>query len=181
MKGNPVKIIDYGSNWGYVSFQFKEAGFETQSFEISKRMSEKGQELLGLEITSSVTDLTSGNNVFFTSHVIEHLSDINILLATAKQLLTDDGYFIAYSPNGSADYKRKNPETFHKLWGMVHPNFMNEKFYCNVFKEHPYLITSSPYPDMNLFENWDGYSQVVDRTDGEELLVICRINKKIPH
>ena len=169
-------LVDYGSSWGYVSSQFKAAGFETQSFEISVPMARKGNELLGLDIRSRQEELKGGNNVFFSSHVIEHLSDIRPLLDTAKSLLAQDGLFMAFSPNGSSEYRKMNPEIFHSLWGMVHPNFLNEAFYSFIYKDHPYIITSSPYKRLSLFENWDRQSQIIDQTSGEELLVVALIN-----
>ena len=177
MRGEAVRIVDYGSSWGYVSSQFKAAGFETQSFEISVPMAKKGNELLGLDIRSNQEELKTGNNVFFSSHVIEHLSDIRPLLDSAKTLLAGDGLFMAFSPNGSSAYRKMNPGIFHSLWGMVHPNFLNEAFYKFIFKEHPYIITSSPYNRLSLFEQWDRRSQVVDETGGEELLVVALINE----
>jgi transcription elongation factor Elf1 len=177
--GRGIKIVDYGTSWGYVSFQFKNAGFETQSFEISRAMGKKGNEVLGLDIKSDVGDLVGGNDVFFSSHVIEHLSDIPFLFETAKKLLKDEGLLIVYCPNGSKAYRQLNPDVFTALWGLVHPNFISSDFYATVFKQHPFLITSSPYEDMSLFSNWDQRSQVIGNTSGVELLCVCKINLSI--
>lgn len=177
--GKKIKIVDYGTSWGYASYQFRNAGFEIQSFEISKTMAGKGNELLGLDIKHRVEDLLPGNDIFFSSHVIEHMPDIKFLTATAKNLLTKDGLFLAYSPNGSKAYREKNPATFSSLWGLVHPNFLNVDFYSTIFKDHPYIITSGPYDNPDLFSKWDQSSQVIDKVSGEELLVVSAINKSL--
>lgn len=179
MPGKEVKVLDYGTSWGYTSFQFKKAGFKVQSFEISRAMAKKGNELLDLDIKHRVEDLQPGNDIFFTSHVIEHMTDINFLLDTSKRLLTRDGLFMAYSPNGSKAYREKNPVVFSSLWGLVHPNFLNVDFYSTIFKDKPYIITSDPYENRDLFSKWDHCSQIIDRVPGEELLVICAINRTL--
>jgi hypothetical protein len=175
----PIRIVDYGTSWGYASYQFRQAGFEVQPYEISRPMAEKGNALLGLDIKYKVEELKPGNDIFFSSHVIEHMPDIKFLTSTASRLLTAEGLFIAYSPNGSKAYRQEHPQFFSSLWGMVHPNFLNVDFYSTIFKDHPYLITSSPYGDSRLFSSWDQASQIVDKTNGEELLVVCAINKPI--
>jgi hypothetical protein len=173
-----LKIIDYGASWGYASFQFRNAGFEVQSYEISRLMAKKGNELLGLDIKTEVSALGPGNDVFYSSHVIEHIPDIAQLIQTASKLLSENGLFIAYSPNGSKPYREKQPEVFSSFWGMVHPNFLNADFYSTIFKKKPYIITSCPYNNKGLYLNWDQNSQVIDQLSGDELLVICAINKK---
>ncbi len=172
-----IRIIDYGASWGYASFQFRSAGFEVQSFEISKPMAEQGNELLQLDIQSAVSGLRPGNDVFFSAHVIEHLSDIHIMIDAAKQLLNPQGLFIAICPNGSRDYRKKHPEIYSSLWGMVHPNFINGDFYSTVFKDHPYLIASSPYKNIDVFSSWHHTTQIIQDISGEELLIACAINQ----
>jgi hypothetical protein len=175
----PIKIVDYGASWGYTSFQFKNAGFEVQSFEISKPMARQGNDLLGLTIRTDISKLEPGNDVFFSSHVIEHLSDIHILLDAAEALILEDGFFIVYCPNGSKPFRDKYPDLFGSLWGMVHPNFLNKEFYSTIFKRNPYLIASAPYGDINIFSSWDQRSQIIYDVSGEELLIACKIKKFI--
>ena len=173
-----TRLIDYGTSWGYASYQFKKAGMQVQSFEISRPMARVGNELLDLDIQTDPQKLSPGNEVFFSSHVIEHLSDIRFMLDTARSLLNADGLFIACSPNGSKNYREKHPQTFHSLWGMVHPNFLNADFYSHVFGDNPFIITSDPYQNIRTFSGWNHEDQIIDKTDGEELMVVCSMNKK---
>ena len=177
LPGRKISVVDYGTSWGYASYQFKNAGFDVQSFEISRPMAEKGSKLLELDIKYKVEDLRSGNDVFFSSHVIEHLSDINFLLDTGRRLLKKEGLFIAYSPNGSRPFREKQPDIFTALWGMVHPNFLNADFYSTILKDHPFVITSNPYDNISLFSDWNQSSQIVGDLSGDELLLICALNK----
>jgi 2-polyprenyl-3-methyl-5-hydroxy-6-metoxy-1,4-benzoquinol methylase len=171
------KLVDYGSSWGYMSFQFKKIGFDVQSFEISKPRAHYGNTNLGLNIQTSVSRLTSGNDIFFSSHVIEHVPSISEMIDVGKSLLSSQGFFIAECPNGSEAFRKKKPFAFNQAWGLVHPSYLSEKFYQHVFRDNPYLILSSPY-DLNQVRKWDQKSQVIGDTQGDQLLVIARVNMK---
>jgi hypothetical protein len=174
----PLRIVDYGASWGYTSFQFAAAGFDVQSFEISTPRASYGNDQLGLHIQTDERELQPGNDVFFSSHVIEHHPDVRAMIALARRLLTPDGLFIAYSPNGSAALRDANPWLFSKCWGLLHPNCLSADFYQHVFAEHPYLIASRPYGE-ELFRGWDPRTQRTTSLDGTELLVIARPNQRL--
>lgn len=171
-------IIDFGASWGYASYQFNNAGFNVQSYEISKKMAIYGRELLGIDIKYDLGELKKDNNIFFSAHVLEHIPTISDVIDLAKKLLVENGYFIAFTPNGSIDYRMKSVKNWSHIWGLVHPVMINIDFYKTIFKDNPYLITSSPY-ELGPIKNWDGKSQKILRKDGPELLIICKINKKI--
>jgi 2-polyprenyl-3-methyl-5-hydroxy-6-metoxy-1,4-benzoquinol methylase len=170
-----VKAIDYGCSWGYMSFQFLKQGVQLQSYEISRPRAKFGNAHLGLSIKSDVKDLTSGNDLFYNSHVIEHVPSISDMVNEAKRLLKPNGYFFAECPNGSLAFRKKNPSEFHQGWGLVHPNYLSDKFYQHLFRECPYLISSAPFP-LEAIREWDGNSQQTLDTSGGQLLVIARPN-----
>jgi hypothetical protein len=169
-------VIDYGANWGYTSYQFLKAGSDVQSYEISKPRARFGK-MLGLDIKTSEKDLKGGVNVFFSSHVIEHVPDIKSMFLLANKLLTEDGFFVAYCPNGSADLKRTNPVLFHNFWGQVHPNCLSAEFFANVFKDVPYLIGSDA-ADTKQIEQWDQKTQSILDVTGNELFVFAKIKQQ---
>ncbi len=169
-----LRIIDYGSNWGYSSYQFKLAGHEVQGFEISRSRAAYGIQNLGVDICMDENLLRKDNHIFFSSHVIEHHPDIASMIRLAKSLLKDGGYFIAFCPNGSLAFRMKNPETFHRFWGKVHPNYLNVDFYKKVFRGNPYHISSNPVimGDIHPLQKQDS---VVGDLSGDELMVITKI------
>lgn len=173
-----VRAIDFGSSWGYMSYQFLKKGVQTQSFEISKPRAAFGNNHLGLDIKSDTHKLIPGNDLFYSSHVIEHVPSIADMVKEAKRLLKPDGIFIAECPNGSSGFRRKNRSGFHQSWGLVHPNYLSDKFYQHLFKTNPYLITSAPFP-LDFIHQWDGKSQVTHDTSGGELLVIAKPNARV--
>lgn len=173
LAGDALNIIDYGANWGYTSYQFKQAGFGVQSYEISKPRARFGKKL-GLEILTDENNLKGGADIFFSSHVIEHLPDIKSMFLLAQKLLKEEGYFAAYCPNGSAALKSKNPVLFHNFWGQVHPNCLSAEFFSTVFKDVPYLIGSEASLKAEI-DRWDKNSQAILDVSGNELFVFAKI------
>jgi 2-polyprenyl-3-methyl-5-hydroxy-6-metoxy-1,4-benzoquinol methylase len=171
-----VKVIDYGANWGYTSYQFRNAGFDVQSYEISLPRAKFGKKL-GLEIITDENSLIGNVDIFFNSHVIEHLPDIKHIFLLAQKLLTNDGYFISFCPNGSLDFKKKHPENFHTFWGQVHPNYLNSYFFCKAFKNVPYLIGSDCSKQEDI-EGWDKNCQKILDVSGIELFVFAKIKNQ---
>lgn len=84
---------------------------------------------------------------------------------------------MAVTPNGSADFRKKAPFAWHKLWGLVHPNLLDEDFYEYYFADTPYFLASNPYPMWEI-ENWGKFGQneryIADPLSGDELLVIVK-------
>jgi hypothetical protein len=171
-----LRIIDYGSSWGYTSYQFKQAGHQVQGFEISRSRALYGIKNLDVDICMDEKKLRKENHIFFSSHVIEHHPDISSMIELAKSLLTDGGYFIAVCPNGSLPFRLKNQEVFHRFWGKVHPNFLNVDFYKHVFRNQPYYLASSPVI-IDHIHPLQMQEAVVDDVSGEELLVIAKFVK----
>ncbi len=171
---NSLRIIDYGSSWGYTSYQFQNAGHQVQGFEISRSRVAYGIKNLGVDICMDEKLLRTNNHIFFSSHVIEHHPDIASMIRLAKSLLVEGGYFVAFCPNGSLAFRMKNPETFHRIWGKVHPNYLNVDFYKKLFRGNPYYISSNPVIMDNIHPLQDSESVIGDLS-GDELMVIAKI------
>jgi 2-polyprenyl-3-methyl-5-hydroxy-6-metoxy-1,4-benzoquinol methylase len=169
-----TKIVDYGTSWGYISYQLKAAGMAVQSYEISRPRAKYGNEHLGLNIVSDVNELAKNNDIFFSSHVIEHVPAVSKMIEIGKSVLSPEGVFIAICPNGSPEYRASRPKNHHNAWGQVHPNFLNAAFYQNYFKDCPYYIGSFPFNTDNM-KDWEK-GQFVDDLSGAELLILVKPN-----
>lgn len=169
-----LRIVDYGSSWGYISWQLMNFGFDVESYEISKPRALYGNKNLGLNILMDENEIRSENDVFFSSHVIEHHPSISNMISLAKLKLKNGGYFIAISPNGSKDYRNADPIGFHHGWGKVHPNYLNVDFYKTIFKSMPFYIGSSPF-DFEAIRPLTQGDQIIGDVSSEELIVIAKI------
>ena len=79
-----LRIIDYGSSWGYTTYQFKEAGHQVQGYEISRSRAGYGIKNLDVDICTDEKQLRKGNHIFFSSHVIEHHPDIASMIQSGQ-------------------------------------------------------------------------------------------------
>lgn len=179
--GKGAKVIDYGCSWGYNVYKLNKEGFDTVGFEISVPRASYGKRSLNVSIATTEAEIRNGNSIFFSNHVIEHLSDIKHFIDLASSKLTDDGFFIAFCPNGSTQYKNREPRIYSVIWGFEHPNHLDYEFAAFAFKNNPYLILTGDFVhDELLIKAWDGKSQMVsDTLDGKELLIIARPNIRL--
>ena len=85
---------------------------------------------------------------------------------------------MAFCPNGSVEYRKREPGIFHVNWGFLHPNYLDIEFAVKTFAKNPYLILTGDWNyDVSMLSSWDGKSQVVgDVHDGKELLIIAKPN-----
>jgi hypothetical protein len=171
-----IKVIDYGCSWGYISYQFLKNGFDVQGFEISLPRAQFGINKLGVDIKSSEKELRGKNNIFFSSHVIEHHPNLKSMINLGLSLLDSNGYFIAISPNGSINREKIDPN-YHQGWGKVHPNYLNADFYKKVFQKYDYIIGSTPFENFD-FADFKVGQQIIGNLSGDELFIIARIKQK---
>ena len=172
------KIIDYGCSWGYNLYKLNQKGLESQGYELSEHRARFGKEKLGVNLVYKENDIRTGNDIFFSSHVIEHLADIESFIDKMKSVLTADGTSLTFCPNGSPEFKKRNPSLFSYTWGQLHPNYIDVNFMQHVFKNNPYYITTGDDVfDLEKIKAWDGSSQITnDDRSGFELLVIAKPN-----
>jgi 2-polyprenyl-3-methyl-5-hydroxy-6-metoxy-1,4-benzoquinol methylase len=144
--GPGSRILDFGSSWGYGSWQFKKAGFEVFSYEIGNARKRYAREKLGCNMVDDLRTLDGSIDCFFSSHVIEHLPDPGIMFAEATRTLKDTGIFICYCPNGAIERERADLGSYDRNWGRVHPLMLTPGFMkheatayrfssCNVFSD----------------------------------------------
>lgn len=167
-------ILDFGSSWGYQSFQFKENGFLTFSFEISKPRINYGNQTLGLNITDDINDIPNVD-VFYSSHVIEHMENPLELLNIAKSKTKNGGLIYLKCPNGSREFQVKSPEVYKKMWGLVHPNFITAEWISNVIKPPRSVMFVSSLEGEELLrevKNWDRKLSYLGNLENPNLTIL---------
>ena len=184
-KYNNLKLFDYGCSWGYGSYQLQKK-FNVTSYEISSIRAKYAKEKLNVNVLNEIEleklkDKENIFDIFFMSHVLEHLPNPTKTLEFAMKILKKDGYLISFTPNGSFSNKKIN-KNWNKNWGNVHPNYIDEKFYINHFKKYNYFIGSTTklkkkpfFYDLPAIENFlTTPSQIINDISGEELLLIAK-------
>jgi 2-polyprenyl-3-methyl-5-hydroxy-6-metoxy-1,4-benzoquinol methylase len=169
-----LKILDYGASWGYMTYQFHELGHDVEGYEISVPRAKFGHEALGVNIQTSLDALSNEFDLFFSSHVIEHVPKPAELIATARAIVNESGYCIILCPNGSPPFQRKHPKAFHLFWGKVHPNLPTAAFFQQAFRDNPYFIATSEN-GLTDIADWQRTDQTLgDDLSGPELFVVAR-------
>ena len=98
----------------------------------------------------------------------------------AFRLLRPGGLFVAFTPNGSEAYRKKNFASWHTSWGLVHPQLLDETYYDHEFRSSPRLFASSPY-DMRAIESagLEGGVRMQAGLQGGELLFVARKDERL--
>ena len=171
---NEISILDYGSSWGYQSYQFKKKGFNTYSFEISIPRLSFGNKYLGLNITNVLNEIPK-IDVFYSSHVIEHLEDPTIMFEVADDKTKNGGLVFLKCPNGSFEFEQKSPEIYKKMWGLVHPNFITSKWVVRNLDEKNKKYFISSFEDDKLYKEitrWNKEERYIGNLENPNLTII---------
>jgi 2-polyprenyl-3-methyl-5-hydroxy-6-metoxy-1,4-benzoquinol methylase len=164
-----ARVCDFGCSWGYGSWQFAKAGFVVSSCEISKPRADYAASKLGVRVVDAGAIESNWYDVFFTSHVIEHVPAVSNLIGLGMSALRPGGLFIAFTPNASAEYRRLEPKGFHMCWGFVHPQLLDWEFLAHLPSSFPLIADSSPYTISTLREfEWLQKSAI--KLNGPELM-----------
>jgi hypothetical protein len=59
------------------------------------------------------------------------------------------------------------------MWGQVHPQFLDDRFYMKAFHGSPLLLTSDPF-DLSRIASWSKTETTTFGLGGPELLVVAR-------
>jgi 2-polyprenyl-3-methyl-5-hydroxy-6-metoxy-1,4-benzoquinol methylase len=171
-----ARLFDYGCSWGYGSWQLMRAGYDVCAFEISVPRADYARASLGVDVHSTLDAVRGPFDVFFSSHVLEHVPSVSDAIRLAKRVLRPGGWFVALTPNGSDAYRAVSRESWMKSWGLVHPNLLDDRFYARAFEDVPLLLASTPH-DLPAIARWaaDPRTSVVLDLRGAELLSIARI------
>jgi hypothetical protein len=175
---NKLQILDYGCSWGYNVKKLSAQGFKAIGYELSSVRAKFGEDKLAVTIHNNIDDIPSNLGAIITSHVIEHLHDINELITLSKQKLSQNGFLLTFCPNGDEKFRKRDQKTWHENWGNIHPNHLTINFFRKIFKNNPYLILTGDWEyNIDTISNWDQKSQIVSPIeDRVEIFVISKPN-----
>lgn len=166
-------ILDYGCSWGYGSWQFQAAGYRVTGFEVSRPRCEFAHQRLGIDAKNSLSDIQGKFDIIFSAHVIEHLPAVSDFLEFAQRHLVGGGLLVTICPNGSETYRSFNRKNYKRLWGLVHPQMLDEEYYRKYFGDSNLYISSTPY-DYAALSEWNHKDLQINSLKGSELLCIWK-------
>lgn len=162
------RLYDYGCSWGYGSHQLKSTGLKVDAYEISEPRAAFARSKMGVNIVEPSFAPERSYDVFFSSHVVEHIPSVSRFIDAGRRLLKPSGIFVAFTPNGCAEFRNKNPAAWHTLWGESHPQLIDIE-YLNHLGVGPILVATSPYPIAEMAA-WTGEKSTVLDLHGDELM-----------
>jgi cyclopropane fatty-acyl-phospholipid synthase-like methyltransferase len=174
IKPGQHKVLDFGASWGYGTWQFAQWGFDAIGLEISQSRTRFGRQKLGVDLRTSAEEIAEPVDVFFSSHVIEHFSQPSLAIEQARKLLKPDGLFIAYTPNGCDEFRRVNPDSYHRSWGGVHPSYLDDRYWRRMFPDAWHFFASIPV-DLDCARNWNQESNCCLNLDSSELVFVAKL------
>jgi 2-polyprenyl-3-methyl-5-hydroxy-6-metoxy-1,4-benzoquinol methylase len=167
-----ARILDFGANWGYTSYQLRQAGYDPFAYEISTPRAVFGKKL-GISIATELTEQDRGFDAVFSSHVLEHVPNPLASLKDQLDRVKPGGYVIGLTPNGSRARRENDPQGFHTAWGRVHPVLLSDAFLDRSFDRYPAFISGRrPQPDE--LRTWAGQNRVHLAVDQPELFFVLR-------
>ncbi len=143
-----ARVFDYGCSWGYGTYQMKTAGFDVVGYEISRSRGDYAAHMLGLDVVADFSqwserpDTAATFDVFFSAHVLEHVPSPGAIFAAAERVLKPGGLFVGFCPNGSAAH-RAAASDWHRRWGEVHPNYLDDVFLNRLLMKWPHALGTS--------------------------------------
>jgi transcription elongation factor Elf1 len=165
-------LLDFGASWGYGSWQFRRAGFRVFSYEISKPRAAFARAKLSCDMVESMDKMPEKVKCLFSAHVIEHLSNPNLIWEVARKVLSTNGMIVCFCPNGEpARESLLGLRKYDFMWGKVHPMLITPRYLQSTSARYGYRsgVYSSPY-DENDISNSRGESQFT----GDELCLIAK-------
>lgn len=167
-------ILDYGCSWGYTAWQFQEAGYRVTGYELGRARCDFAVSQMGITAYQREQDLSGPYDVFFCSHVLEHVPSVRETLRLARSLVRPGGWIIIFTPNGSSAHQHTDPTGWRKMWGQVHPNLLDDQYYLANEDSHPLLLTSEPY-NIEAIRAWaakPAHRHILHPLTGGELMAI---------
>lgn len=169
------RILDFGANWGYGVYQFRQARFDATGYEISHPRARFAQKL-GVEIHTDLAKVKTlpKFDFVFSSHVLEHTPNPAESIGEMLGLLKPGGSFVSVFPNGSEAFSKSDANRFNRLWGKVHPVMLNDKFLQQIFEDGALYLGSLEDNHFSEVAAWDQASFASGTVSTAELLAVWR-------
>jgi 2-polyprenyl-3-methyl-5-hydroxy-6-metoxy-1,4-benzoquinol methylase len=157
------KLLEIGSSWGYFLYQAKELGYEVTGLEISEYRRYFGIKELGVRIVSSFAELNEEKfDLVYTSHVLEHFTDISTIFSDIYQHLNLNGKLFIEVPNFDFD---QFGESMLSIVGAVHPLGFSSEFFIKNLPEYGFKL-------LGFYNSWADFPEKTFEKSSKDLLIL---------
>lgn len=169
-----TRVLDYGCSWGYTAWQLQNAGYRAIGFEPDRLRCDYALTRMGVTAFHSEGLLPNSVDVFYSSHVLEHVPNASHTIELARRLVRPGGWIVLRTPNGSLARQHLDGKAWSASWGALHPNLLDDVFYTTIANGNPLLLATDPY-DLNAIRQWArrrNDSAIIGDLVGGELLAV---------
>ncbi|MBD1933045.1 MULTISPECIES: class I SAM-dependent methyltransferase [Cyanophyceae] len=157
------KLLEIGSSWGYFSYQATQQDFEVTGVEISEPRRQFGAEYLGINIVKNIRELNGEVfDIVYTSHVLEHFTNLSTIFKDLYQVLKKDGIIIIEVPN--FDYAQFGEQVL-SLIGAIHPLGFSSKFFKKNLPKYGFQITG-------FYDSWDLFPEHKVEQSSQNVIIL---------
>jgi 2-polyprenyl-3-methyl-5-hydroxy-6-metoxy-1,4-benzoquinol methylase len=166
------RLLEIGSSWGYFLHQAAAGGFEATGVEIASRRAEYGRTRLGVRIVPSLDALAGESfDLVYTSHVLEHFTDLVGVFPRMRELLAPGGALVVEVPH--FDWPAGGRVALSSV-GAVHPLGFGGEFFVRSLPRHGFRLEG-------FFERWEDLPQrPLAAPRGANLLCLARPAERAP-
>ncbi len=158
-------ILDFGGGSGFFSLGFLHAGYQAKIYEIDQSALEIAKRN-GVEPRQSATEIF---DIVFSSHVIEHFTNLHFFFNQVSQHLIHDGILVVACPNKNSQewYRKGHAISYQKLLPQIpFLSFKQNPWFCLDPPRHNYAISFSTVQHLakqhgfDILEEFSEYSNM---------------------
>jgi 2-polyprenyl-3-methyl-5-hydroxy-6-metoxy-1,4-benzoquinol methylase len=172
-------VLDYGCSWGYVTYQFQQAGVEAEGLEVSRLRAEFGKRHLGVSIHCSHEELTTARRQYdciFTSHALEHLPSPRVALEFFERVMAPGAWLVCVVPNCGGEDALKHGLQWGPFSSAIHPLSYTEQFFAESLSNHQMVLAaafSSPFSPQDVATKLHAQSAPFG-ANGHDLIILAQ-------
>lgn len=114
-------LFDFGSSWGYGTYQYRTAGWRPVGFELDRNRAQFGRERLDLDIRNDLSELENDTfDLIVADHSLEHVPRPGDTLDALSEMAGNEGVAAIFVPNGSCVVARRLGTSWGPFIGEAH-------------------------------------------------------------
>lgn len=134
---NGRALLDFGCSWGYLTDQYRRAGWSARGFEIDRRRAEFGRTVLNLDIKSDLAQFGDLKfDVIVADHSLEHVPRIADTLHALTEIAATDAALVIFVPNGGCRDARQLGVNWGPFIGEAHTMALTMDWFARNLPRH---------------------------------------------
>jgi 2-polyprenyl-3-methyl-5-hydroxy-6-metoxy-1,4-benzoquinol methylase len=158
-------LLEIGSSWGYFLWQAKNQGFKVKGIEIGGKHRLFAKQNLEVNMVDDIDKLEINSfDIIYTSHVLEHFTDISKIFSKIHSVLTEKGKLIIEVPN--FDYEKYGNKIL-SIIGAVHPLGYTANFFTANLPNYGFKL-------IGYYDSWESFpSEIINSSLNDSVILLA--------